>query len=199
MGLVAPRHAGSFRIRDWTCVSCIGRWILYSWATKEATLLGFFGSELCPVKMESCSPVFQRPEPCPRGTGWSSHLGTWLHCSGLCLSELPEWLAGLSGPHRAPVGPWAWGMPSFCVVSCRRTGHPGPGVSSFLWRWSVHVLHCPRVGEGNTLSSPARKLIGRFFPLTHNAGSFALFKIIIFIVHSVGDGAVIVRLVVGGI
>ena len=55
------------------------------------------------------------------------------------------------------------------------------------------------MGEGNTLSTPALKLIGRFFPLAHNAGCFALFKIIIFIVHSVGDGAVIVRLIVGGI
>ena len=29
------------RIRDWTCVSCIGRWILYRWATREA-LSSFF-------------------------------------------------------------------------------------------------------------------------------------------------------------
>ena len=133
---------------DRTRVSCIGRWILYSWATREAMLSGFFGREFCPVKMESHSPAFQRPEPCPRGTGWSGHLGTWLRCSGLCLSELPEWMAGLSGPHRTPVGPWAWGMPPFCVISCRSTGHPGPGVSSFLWHWPVHTLHCPHVGEG---------------------------------------------------
>ena len=26
---------GSSRPRDWTCVSCIGRWILYCWATRE--------------------------------------------------------------------------------------------------------------------------------------------------------------------
>ena len=26
----------SSRTRDWTCVSCIGRWILYHWATSEA-------------------------------------------------------------------------------------------------------------------------------------------------------------------
>ena len=72
---------------------------------REAMLSGFFGREFCPVKMESHSPAFQRPEPCPRGTGWSGHLGTWLRCSGLCLSELPERMADLSGPHRAPVGP----------------------------------------------------------------------------------------------
>ena len=29
MGLVAPRHVGSSQIRDQTCVSCIGRWMLY--------------------------------------------------------------------------------------------------------------------------------------------------------------------------
>ena len=27
---------GSSRPRDWTCVSCTGRWILYHWATGEA-------------------------------------------------------------------------------------------------------------------------------------------------------------------
>ena len=31
-GLVAPQHVGSW-IRDWTHVSCIGRWILHHWAT----------------------------------------------------------------------------------------------------------------------------------------------------------------------
>ena len=29
MGLVAPWHVGSSQIRDQTCVSCIGKWILY--------------------------------------------------------------------------------------------------------------------------------------------------------------------------
>ena len=36
MDLVAPRHVRSSQIRDRTCVSCIGRWILYHWATREA-------------------------------------------------------------------------------------------------------------------------------------------------------------------
>ena len=36
MGLVAPQHVGSSRIRDQTHVSCIGRWIHYHWATREA-------------------------------------------------------------------------------------------------------------------------------------------------------------------
>ena len=30
--LVAPWHVGSSWIRDWTCVSCTGSWILYHWA-----------------------------------------------------------------------------------------------------------------------------------------------------------------------
>ena len=36
MGLVASQHAGSSRTRDHTCVSCIGRWILYLRATRDA-------------------------------------------------------------------------------------------------------------------------------------------------------------------
>ena len=35
MGLTAPQHVGSSRIRDQTCVSCIIRWILYHWASRE--------------------------------------------------------------------------------------------------------------------------------------------------------------------
>ena len=36
MGLVALRHVGSSWIRDRTRVSCIGGWILYHWAIREA-------------------------------------------------------------------------------------------------------------------------------------------------------------------
>ena len=35
-GLVAPQHVGSSWTRDWTCVPCIGRWILNHCATREA-------------------------------------------------------------------------------------------------------------------------------------------------------------------
>ena len=31
-----PSSRGSLWPRDWTCISCIGRWILYHWATREA-------------------------------------------------------------------------------------------------------------------------------------------------------------------
>ena len=40
-GFSVPRHVGSSQIRDWTCVSCIGRRILYHWATREAPFLKF--------------------------------------------------------------------------------------------------------------------------------------------------------------
>ena len=34
-GLSFPSPRGSSWLRDWTQVSCIGRWILYHWATRE--------------------------------------------------------------------------------------------------------------------------------------------------------------------
>ena len=37
-GLVALQHVGSSWTRDQTCDSCIGRWILYHWATRAAPL-----------------------------------------------------------------------------------------------------------------------------------------------------------------
>ena len=35
-GLVALWHMASFWTRNQTCISCIGRWILYHWTTREA-------------------------------------------------------------------------------------------------------------------------------------------------------------------
>ena len=40
-GLVASQHVGSFQIRDQTCVSFIGRQILYHGATREAHVFHF--------------------------------------------------------------------------------------------------------------------------------------------------------------
>ena len=40
MGFVAPQHVGSSWIRDQTCVSSIGRWILYHWAPRKALYVG---------------------------------------------------------------------------------------------------------------------------------------------------------------
>ena len=42
MGLVAPRCVGSSQIRDWTCVSCIDRHVLYHWVAREDPWLWFF-------------------------------------------------------------------------------------------------------------------------------------------------------------
>ena len=39
---VALRHVGSYRTRDWTRVSCICRWILHFWATREAPSYGIY-------------------------------------------------------------------------------------------------------------------------------------------------------------
>ena len=44
MGLVAPQHVGSSWTRDQTHVSCIGRKILYYWATWKV-----LDAQLCPT------------------------------------------------------------------------------------------------------------------------------------------------------
>ena len=40
--LTAPRHVGSSWISDWTCVPCIGRWVLIHCATREVPMEVFF-------------------------------------------------------------------------------------------------------------------------------------------------------------
>ena len=46
MGLGAPQHVRSSRTRDQTCVSCIGRQILYHRATREALKLNSYLKDL---------------------------------------------------------------------------------------------------------------------------------------------------------
>ena len=36
-----PSSRGYSQLRDWTCISCIGRWILYHWATREALFISY--------------------------------------------------------------------------------------------------------------------------------------------------------------
>ena len=40
-GLAVLRYVGSSWIGDWTCVFCIGSWILHHWATREAPRANF--------------------------------------------------------------------------------------------------------------------------------------------------------------
>ena len=48
--LVGPWLVGSSQIRGWTHVPCIGRWILYHWATREApeNLIYFYDDAIRP-------------------------------------------------------------------------------------------------------------------------------------------------------
>ena len=39
---------GFFWPRDWNCVSCIGRWVLYYWATWQIPRSKYFGSNIRP-------------------------------------------------------------------------------------------------------------------------------------------------------
>ena len=52
-GLVAPRHVGSSWFRDRTRVSCIGRRILYYWATREAHH-GLSNLQCTPLPCQEC-------------------------------------------------------------------------------------------------------------------------------------------------
>ena len=50
MGLVPTQRVGSSWSRDWTCIPCIGRWILNHWTTREAREPNLDGSA------RPCSP-----------------------------------------------------------------------------------------------------------------------------------------------
>ena len=89
MDLVALRYVGSSRTRDWTCVSCIGRWILDHWATREARpVLSFMKSSvqfshsvvsdsLQPHESQHARPPCPSPTPGVRSN--SCPLSRWCH------------------------------------------------------------------------------------------------------------------------
>ena len=55
-GLVAPRHVGSSWTRDYTCVPCIGRWILIHLTIKEVSTMSFLrAGSMCPSSLFSRS------------------------------------------------------------------------------------------------------------------------------------------------
>ena len=45
VGLAALQHVGSSRMRDWTIVPCIGRWILNHWTCREVLVNPFLDYE----------------------------------------------------------------------------------------------------------------------------------------------------------
>ena len=51
---------GSFQSRDWTCVPCIGRWILNHWTTREVLFL-FHYIILSSVQLLGHVPLFATP------------------------------------------------------------------------------------------------------------------------------------------
>ena len=100
MDLVAPQHVGSSQTRDRTHVSCIGRHILYHWATREAFEFIFKGRIIvnnvvfvsAVQHLESTiiihlSPPFWASLPPPFIPLCRSSQSTKL--SSLCLQQLP--------------------------------------------------------------------------------------------------------------
>ena len=53
----SPQHVGFFQIRDWTHVSCTGRWALYHWATREPWKFLLRHLQACRFFHQPC-PVF---------------------------------------------------------------------------------------------------------------------------------------------
>ena len=55
---------GSSQPRDWTCVSCAGRWILYHWATREA----LFHTATAAKSLQSCPTLWNSRDGSPPGS-----------------------------------------------------------------------------------------------------------------------------------
>ena len=71
---------GSSWLKDWACISCIGRWILHHWVTWEAPLIG------CLLLLLSCKVVFDS------ATSWPAQLHSEAHQAPLSSPISPSLL-----------------------------------------------------------------------------------------------------------
>ena len=95
---------GSSQPRDWTHISCIGRWVLYHWATREAH------NDSCSVLLHSQ----HSPQPHPPGSGSRN------------LPEASVWGSpSMRWPQRLHQSPWP---PACCPMEEMEQGH-----QCFLW------------------------------------------------------------------
>ena len=91
MGLVTPWNVGLSQIRNWTCVCCIGKWILYHWAQH----LVIFRASL------HLSAWFSKP---PGESGEINHCchlvekEGWVTCPKISLRELSSRLLASTEP-----------------------------------------------------------------------------------------------------
>ena len=81
MGLVAPRHVESSWTRDQTHVSCISRWILNHWTTREVPFTCILSSDFmltapCDMVIIAVCLILQRKEADHGTTHWPNFLQT---------------------------------------------------------------------------------------------------------------------------
>ena len=123
--------------REWTCVSCVGRWVLYHWVMREAhstflqrrKLEEFFLPGLCnEVGFASCATLYL-----------SDHNGSGGYFSLCCWSRIcwMVWLQSDCNPSW-----WSLGLSLSCLSCLRWSLFPCPWLSStFLSAW-----HLPHLG-----------------------------------------------------
>ena len=103
MALVTPWHVGSSWIRDQTPISCVGRWILYHWATREAPVFRIFKvwhlTTLIRRRLLQGFSGWSReyPEPCVSSASLQG-LSMWTSAQSerpgsVCSSGLPGWVS----------------------------------------------------------------------------------------------------------
>ena len=90
IGLIVVAHGySSSHIGDWTHVSCVGRWILHHWATREVLNLYFKRSsekKSLPLKLSLSS--YLSPSPLEQGGRESrsaNQIGNWTTSNSLSL------------------------------------------------------------------------------------------------------------------
>ena len=125
---------GASRIRDWSRVSCIGRWILYHWATREAPAWRFL-KLLLPGLYLHCSAA----------AGW--HYRWWSDALEAVHPDLAIWDSGREGKRFFP-------LPSGSVCVCPLWSHQGEIAPSLARNQPTDFGHLPHQRVGLTALPP---------------------------------------------
>ena len=149
MGPVAPWHVGSSLTRDQTCVSCIGRQILYHWAIRKGLVdcvsepIFFYFTMACSWIL-SCAKSRNHTWWPSQGLAWKLGRDHPLQPHFLSCTKLVNWKEGqyikpllLHQRHRLWCPWWRLNSPWFLILSSFSANHFTINFHMKQWRRSV--------------------------------------------------------------
>ena len=137
-GLIVPWYMEHSQVRDWTCVSCIGRWTLHHWAIREALKILIIMNR---VKDKRLKRWYSTPVQNMKAEDWFSILALQLAAAAKSLQSCLTLCDPING------SPLASPVPG--ILQARTLDWVAISFSK-AWKWKVKVKSLSRVRPSAT-------------------------------------------------